>query len=87
MSHLLQHLQLVVDHLVIAFDVLLQDDLDCDFALGSVGLLDNAIGTCAESLAHAVFAPGTYCERGFDMRRMGGWLTCDRSFQADRAAC
>jgi hypothetical protein len=29
----LEHLQLVVDHLVVAFDVLLQDDLDGAFSL------------------------------------------------------
>jgi hypothetical protein len=29
----LEHLQFVVDHLVIAFDVLLQDDLDGAFSL------------------------------------------------------
>jgi hypothetical protein len=30
----LEHLQFVVDHLVVAFDVLLQDDLDGAFSLG-----------------------------------------------------
>jgi hypothetical protein len=34
MLEALEHLQLVVDHLVVAFDVLLQDDLDGAFPLG-----------------------------------------------------
>jgi hypothetical protein len=30
----LEHLQFVVDHLIVAFDVLLQDDFDGAFSLG-----------------------------------------------------
>lgn len=53
----LQHLELVVDHLVVAFDVLLQDDLDGAFSLGRVCLSDNAIGTGTERLAEPVLGP------------------------------
>ena len=56
-SHSLQHLQLVVYHLVIAFDVLLQDDLHGDFAFGSVGFFDDSVGASTQGSAHAVFAP------------------------------
>lgn len=43
--HLLQHFQLVVDHLLVTADILLQDDLDGDLAIWAVGLADDAIGT------------------------------------------
>jgi hypothetical protein len=45
--HALKHFQFVVDHLFIAFDVLLQDDLDRDLALRTVGLAHDSIGTGA----------------------------------------
>jgi hypothetical protein len=41
--HALQHLQLVVYHLLISPHILLQDDLDGNLALGTVGLSDDAI--------------------------------------------
>lgn len=40
---LLQHLEFVIDHLLIASDILLQDDLDGDFALGGVGFANDSI--------------------------------------------
>lgn len=52
--HALKHLQLVVDHLLVAAHVLLQDDLDRDLALGAVGLPDNAICAGAQCLSKAV---------------------------------
>jgi hypothetical protein len=52
--HALQHLQLVVHHLLIAFYVLLQDDFDSDLALGAVGLTDDAICAGAQCLSEAV---------------------------------
>jgi hypothetical protein len=52
--HALQHLQLVVHHLLIATDVLFQDDLNSDLALGAVGLADDAIGAGAQRLSEAV---------------------------------
>ena len=41
--HALQHLQLVVDHLLVSADILLQDNLDGDLALGTVSLPDNTV--------------------------------------------
>ena len=52
--HLLQHLQFVVDHLLVSANVLLQDDLDSDLALGAVGLANNAIGAGTQGSAEAV---------------------------------
>lgn len=52
--HALQHLQLVVDHLLVPADVLLEDDLDGDLALGAVGLADDAIGSGTQRLSEAV---------------------------------
>lgn len=51
----LQHVELVVDHLLVALDVLLQDDLDGHLAGRAVGLADDAIGTGTERLAESVF--------------------------------
>ena len=55
--HLLEHLQLVVDHLLVSAHVLLQDDLDRDLALGALGLSDDAIGSGAQRLSKAVSRP------------------------------
>ena len=43
--HLLQHFQLVVYHLLVTADILLQDDLDGDLAIWAVGLADDTIGS------------------------------------------
>ena len=59
MFHALQHLQLVVHHLLIALDVLLEDDLDCHLAIGAVGLAHNAVRAGAERLAKAVARSAT----------------------------
>lgn len=56
----LKHVKLVVDHPLVALDILLQDDLDSDLAFWAVGLSDNSIGTCAECSSEAVFGPGRY---------------------------
>jgi hypothetical protein len=50
----LEHLQFVVDHLVVAFDVLLQDDLDGAFSLGWLCFSDDAVGSSSESPAKLV---------------------------------
>ena len=50
----LEHLQFVIDHLVVAFDVLLQDDLDGAFSLGRLCFSDNAVGASSECLAKLV---------------------------------
>jgi hypothetical protein len=52
--HALQHLQLIVDHLLVSADILLQDNLDGDLALRAVGLSYDAICAGAQCLAKAV---------------------------------
>lgn len=53
--HPLQHLQLIVYHLLIALDILLKNDLHSDLSRWSVGFTDNAIGTCAKGSPESVF--------------------------------
>ena len=53
-THALQHLQLVIDHLLIAPHVLLQDDLDRDLALGAIRFPDDTIGSGTQCLSEAV---------------------------------
>ena len=57
MLHSLQHFHLVVYHLLIAPDALLEDNLDRTLALGAICLSNNAICTSAECLAKPVFGP------------------------------
>ena len=45
--HPLQHLQLVVDHLLVSANILLQDDLDGDLAFGAVSFPDDTICSSA----------------------------------------
>lgn len=52
--HLLQHFQFVIDHLLIAADILLQDDLDSDLAIRAVGLANDAIGSSTQGLSKLV---------------------------------
>lgn len=58
MLHSLQHLHLIVYHLFIALDILLEDDLDSAFALRAVCLADYAICSCAECLSESIFGSG-----------------------------
>ena len=53
----LQHLQLVKHHALVAADVLLQDDLDGDAAVGAIGLPDDAIGARAQGAPEPVLGP------------------------------
>ena len=53
----LKHVELVVDHFLIAFDILLQDDLDSDLALWTVGFSDDSIGSRTECPSEAIFGP------------------------------
>lgn len=46
-AQILQHLQLIVDHLLIAFHVFLENDLDRDLLAVNVRFSDNAICACA----------------------------------------
>ena len=51
----LQHLQLVVDHLLIPTDILLQDDFDGDLPSdGGLGLPDNTICSCTKRSAKSI---------------------------------
>lgn len=50
----LQQVQLVVHHLLVAPDVLLQDDLDCHLAILAIRFSDDAVRPCAEYLAEPV---------------------------------
>lgn len=45
--HALQHLQLVVNHLLVAAHILLQDDLHGDLALGTVSFSDDTVSSGA----------------------------------------
>ncbi len=53
----LKHVEFIVDHALVAFHVLLQDDLDGHLARGAVRLSDDAIGAGAERATEAVFRP------------------------------
>jgi hypothetical protein len=44
----LEHLEFIKDHALIALDVLLQNDFDCDLAVGAIRFTDNAVGTRAQ---------------------------------------
>lgn len=62
MLQALEHVELVVDHPLVALDIFFQDDLDSDLAFWAVGLSDNSIGTCTERSSEAVFGPGRKCQ-------------------------
>jgi len=47
MVHPLQHLQLIIDHLLIALDVLLQDDLDGISVSALLCFADDAVCACS----------------------------------------
>lgn len=55
--HALQHLKLIVDHLLVALDISLQDDLHSDLSLWTVGLSNDTICSRAQCLAEAVAGP------------------------------
>lgn len=57
MVHLLQQEQLVVDHLLVALDILLQDNFDGDLAGRVLGLPDDAVGSRTECSTEAVLGP------------------------------
>jgi hypothetical protein len=51
---LLQHLELVIDHLLVALDISLEDDLDCDLAGRAVGLTNYSICSGTEGSTELV---------------------------------
>jgi hypothetical protein len=62
---LLQHLQLVVDHALIAADILLQDNLDRNLlAITRLCLPDDTVCACTECTAEFIEGPerGIRCE-------------------------
>ena len=54
MMHALKHLHFIVDHLLVAPDVLLEDYLYGAFPLGTICFTHNSICAGAECLAEAV---------------------------------
>lgn len=52
--HALQHLQLIVHHLLVAPDIFLQDDFDSDLAFRALGLSDNAVCSSTQCFAEPV---------------------------------
>ena len=52
--HPLQHLQFVVDHLLVSANILLQDDLDSDLAFGAVSFPDDTICSSTQCLPEAI---------------------------------
>lgn len=59
--HALKHLQLVVYHLLVSLDILLQDNLDGDLALGAISFPHDTIGSGTQRLSEAVSRPGGRC--------------------------
>lgn len=51
----LEHVELVVNHLLVAFDILFQDDLDGHLARRTVCLTNNSIGARAKCPTESVF--------------------------------
>jgi hypothetical protein len=57
MVHITQHFHLVVHHLFVASNILLQDYLHGALALWTVRLAHNSVGASAKSLAESVVGP------------------------------
>jgi hypothetical protein len=55
MFHSLQHIHLIIDHLLISSHILLQDDLDSAFAVWSIGFADNTICSGTQCSPEAIF--------------------------------
>lgn len=54
---ILEEVQLIVDHLLVALDILLQDDLDGDLASRAICFADNAVRACTKRAAETVLGP------------------------------
>lgn len=59
MVELLQHLQFVIDHVLVAADILLEDDFDRNFALGGFRLANNAVCPRTQRSTEFVLCPST----------------------------
>lgn len=57
MLELLEHLELVVDHLLVTLDISLQDNLDGHLARGAISLTNDTICSSTESSTESVFGP------------------------------
>ena len=55
-----QHVELIVYHLLVTLDVLLQDNLDGDLALRALGLANDAIGACTKGPAKSILGPAVF---------------------------
>lgn len=53
----LEHLKLVIDHPLVALYILLQDDLDGDFASRALSLAHHAVSASTKGSAEFVFGP------------------------------
>lgn len=83
----LEHLQLIVDHLLIALDILLEDDLHRNLALRAVRLAHNSVCASAERLAETVLGSGAESFSSEQAAVGAATRTFCRSCQAGRAAC
>lgn len=54
--HPLQHLELIVDHLLVSLDILLEDNLHGDLASWPICFSDNTICTSTERPAESIFS-------------------------------
>ena len=53
----LQHLEFVIDHLLIALDILLQDDLNGELPISAVGFSHDAIRPGTQSFPESIHRP------------------------------
>jgi hypothetical protein len=57
MLHPLEHLQLIVHHTLVAFDILLEYDLDGYFAVFAICFSNDSVCACPKSPPELVLAP------------------------------
>lgn len=55
--HALQHLEFVVNHLLIALDILLEDNLDGDLSRRAIGLSDDSICAGSQRSPKSILGP------------------------------
>ena len=53
----LEHIHLIINHLLIALDTLLHNNLDGNLPLGPLGFTDNAVGTSTQGPPKLVLGP------------------------------
>jgi hypothetical protein len=81
MIQLSQQTHFILDHLFIALDALLHNDLDSNLAGWAIGLSNDAVRTGAERATEVVFGPDT-CKHTTQCSLHE--RTSSHSFQADR---